>query len=188
MSNALVIPASRMVVSREALAAALAERPLVLPGFGVIERVRDELIAMAGFSTYLARALLNHVFRSTKYTAPGTIYFALNASDPTDAGTNTELPIGTGAYARVAVSVSDANWTTPATVGATEQIVNAGNVQFPTPSANWNSGNPITWASAWDAATAGNMLASGALGTPRTVLVTDNAPVFGPGTLVFSLA
>lgn len=161
---------------------------LWLPGMQVPSGVRDALIAMAGFSTYLSRALLNHVFRTTKYTAPGTVYVALNASDPTDAGSATEIAIGVGAYARVAVSVADASWTAPATAGAAEQITNAGNVTFATPTADWNSGNPITWASIWDAPTAGNMLASGALGTPRSVLVTDNAPVFGPGSLVLSLA
>jgi hypothetical protein len=161
---------------------------LWLPGMAMPSGVRDALIAMAGFSTYLSRALLNHVFRTTKYVAPGTVYCALNGADPTDAGTNTELAIGTGAYARVAVPVSDASWTAPATAGSAEQITNASNVTYPTPTADWNAGNPITWASLWDAPTGGNMLASGALGTPRTVLVTDNAPVFGPGSLVLSLA
>ena len=150
--------------------------------------IRDAVIAMAGFSTYLSDAILNHVFRTTKYTAPGTVYAALHASDPTGANLATELAIGTGAYARVAMAVSDATWTAPASAGSARQITNASNVTFPTPTADWNAGSPITWASLKDAPTVGNLLASGALGTPRTVLLADNAPVFGPGSLVLSLA
>jgi len=164
-----------------------AERPLEVPGFGIIDKLTDGVMQMAGFSTYLARAVLNDLFRGVPYSPPGTMYIGLNASDPTDAGTATELAIGTGSYARAGVSSTTGNWTAPATVSATEQITNATNVTFPTPTADWNTGNPVTWATGWDASTAGNMLLSGALGTPRTVLVTDNAPVFGPGALVLSL-
>lgn len=145
------------------------------------------LKAFAGFSTYLARALLNHVFRGTAYSAPGTVYVALNASDPTDAGNATELAFTNG-YGRAAVASTTGNWTAPATAGAAEQIQNAVNVTYNVPTGDWNSGNPITWVSLQDHATTGNMLGSGALGTPRTVLEDDNAPVFGPGSLVISLA
>ncbi len=144
---------------------------------------------MAGLSTLLARAILNHVFRTTKYVAAGTVYVALFDADPTDANnTAMELAIGTGGYARAAVAVSDANWTSPSTAGATEQITNAGSITFPTPSlVDWNLGNPVDFAGIYDAPTGGNLLASGALGTPRTILATDNAPVFGAGALILSL-
>lgn len=148
----------------------------------------ERWLAKAGFSTYLARAILNHVWRTTKYTAPGTVYISLHDYDPTDAGlTASELAAGVGSYARASLAVADASWTAPATAGATEQIANAGSISFSTPSANWNGSNPIDWAAIYDAPTVGNMLTSGALGTPRTVLSTDNAPVFGAGALVLSL-
>lgn len=145
------------------------------------------LKAFAGFSTYLSRALLNHVFRGVAYAAPGTVYVGLNASDPTDAGNATELAFTNG-YGRAAVPSTTAYWTAPATAGAAEQIQNAQNVTYGIPTGDWNSGNPITWVTLLDLATAGNLLGSGALGTPRTVLADDNAPVFGPGSLVISLA
>jgi len=118
-----------------------AERPLEVPGFGIIDKLTDGVMQMAGFSTYLARAVLNDLFRGVPYSPPGTMYIGLNASDPTDAGTATELAIGTGSYARAGVSSTTGNWTAPATVSATEQITNATNVTFPTPTADWNTGN-----------------------------------------------
>lgn len=145
------------------------------------------LKAFAGFSTYLSRALLNHVFRGLAYAGPGTVYVALNASDPTDAGNNTELALTNG-YGRVGVPSTISYWTAPGTAGSAEQIQNSQNVTYGVPTGDWNSGNPITWVSLWDALTSGNMLGSGALGTPRTVLADDNAPVFGPASLVISLA
>lgn len=160
---------------------------LTLPELSVDPR--EFLEALAGFSTYLSRELLNHVFRGQAYAMPGTVYVALNGSDPTDAGTNTELAIGQFGYARAAVSSIIGNWTAPATAGSAEQISNSNNVAYNAPSGgDWNSGNPITWASLWDLASGGNMLASGALGTPRTILANDNAPIFGPTALVVSLA
>jgi len=143
---------------------------------------------LTGFSTYMATAVLNHIFRTTKYTAPGTVYVGLHDVDPTDAGlTATELAFGVGGYGRASVPVADAYWTTPAVAGATVQIANAGSINYPVPTADWNGGNPVDFASIWDAPTSGNMLASGALGTPRTILSTDNAPVFGAGALILSL-
>lgn len=143
---------------------------------------------MAGFSDYAEDAVLNHVFRTASFTKPGTTYVSLHNGDPTDANvTATELPIGTNGYARVAVASNNTNWTAPAASGAARAISNAANVTFGTPTGDWNTGNPITHVGIYDAATAGNLLASGALGTARTVLSTDNAPTFGPGALVFSL-
>jgi hypothetical protein len=142
---------------------------------------------MSGFSVTTARAILNHIFRTASFTKPTNVYVALNSTDPTDAALATEITIGVGAYARVAITVADASWTAPSTSGGVEQISNASNVQFPDPTADWNSGNPITYASIWDAPTGGTMLASGALTTPRVILAVDSNPVFGPGALVFTL-
>lgn len=150
---------------------------------------REFLEALAGFSTYMAQAVLNEWFRGVATDKPGTVYVALNGSDPTDAGNNTELAIGQFGYARAAVSSIVGNWTAPSTAGSAEQISNSNNVAYNAPSGgDWNGGLPITWASLWDLASAGNMLASGALGTPRTILANDNAPIFGPTALVVSLA
>lgn len=137
---------------------------------------------MPGKSDYLETAILNHLFRTSTLSKPSAIYVALNSADPTDAATSTEIS-GTG-YARVSVSVADASWTAPADSGADKAISNAAAITFGTPTGNWNSGNAITHFSLWDAASGGNMLYSGALGTSRTVLSGDNPPSFAVGALV----
>lgn len=143
---------------------------------------------MAGFSDTMEVNVLNAVFRGIALSGLGTLYISLHNGDPTDANvTATELPIGTNGYSRVAVASNTTNWTAPATAGAANQITNAGNVIFGTPTGDWNGGAAISYVGIYTAATAGTLVASGALGTARTVLATDNAPTFGPGALVFSL-
>ena len=46
---------------------------------------------MSKFSDYLEVQLVNHIFRTPAYSAPSTIYIGLFESDPTDAGSGTEV-------------------------------------------------------------------------------------------------
>lgn len=133
---------------------------------------------MAGKSDYLADKVLNHLFRTSTLTKPTNVYFALFSADPTDANiTANELAIGTAGYSRVSVAVADAQWTTPAASGAVRVITNVSPIVWGIPSEpGWNGGNPVTHIGIYDAPTGGNLLYSGALGTPRTILGTDNAP------------
>jgi hypothetical protein len=143
---------------------------------------------MAGFSDAAEGEVLNAIFRGVALSGYGTLYVSLHNGDPTDANvTATELPIGTNGYSRVGVASNTTNWTAPAVSGAAQQITNALNIIFGIPTGDWNGGNPITHVGIYKAATGGTLVASGALGTPRQVLATDNAPTFGPGALVFSL-
>jgi hypothetical protein len=117
------------------------------------------------------------------------LYITLFDNDPTDANlTAQELTLGVANFARVAVLVSNATWSDPITSGGVELIANLNNITFPAPSANWNAGNPIDYAGMYDAPTGGNLIVSGILTTPRSILSTDNAPVFGPGSFVMTLA
>jgi hypothetical protein len=142
---------------------------------------------MAGLSDYAADKVLNHLFRTATFTKLGNVYVALNDYDPTDAGL-TASEITGSAYARVAVPVADASWTAPAAAGGVRQITNNIIITFPDPTGDWNGGNPVDYASIWDAITGGNMLASGILTTPRVILGIDSNPQFGFGALVFTLA
>lgn len=143
---------------------------------------------MAGLSTYEARRLINHQLRAATMSKRSNNYVALFTEDPTDAGSTTnEVPASNG-YARVAIALSDALWTAPATSGSVEQSTNAANVTFGTPTGDWASGALISWWAIFDASTGGNMIMSGPIGTPRAVLATDNAPVFGPGSLVLNVS
>lgn len=142
---------------------------------------------MAGLSDAYADKVLDHLFRTATLAKLTNVYVGLNDSDPTDAALATELTIGVGAYARVIVPVANASWTAPAAAGGARQITNNILITFPDPTANWNGGNPIDYASLWDAPTGGVMIASGILTTPRVILDIDSNPQFGFGALVFTL-
>lgn len=107
-------------------------------------------ISLSGeISTYLANKLLDHIFRATTYTSPGTsLYTSLHTADPGLTGAS-EVP-STNAYARVQVTT----WDSPSD-GAT---ANTSAITYPIPT-------PSSWATVsyfgiWDAATSGNFLLS----------------------------
>ncbi len=113
------------------------------------------------FSDYLEAKVLDHVFGKTAYTMP-TVYVGLSTADPLDTAAGLAEPTG-GAYARVATSA--ATWNA-ATQGAPSSINNAAAITFPAATASWGT---VTHFALFDAATAGNMLASGALTTAKAV-------------------
>ena len=131
---------------------------------------------MAGIADYLENKLLDHVFGATAYSAPATLYVALSTTTPTDSGNVTE-PSG-GAYARVAVTNNTTNW--PNASGGSKS--NGTAVTFAQATALWGT---VTHFVIYDAASSGNMIAFGALETPR---VPDFGDVcsFGVGTLVIT--
>jgi hypothetical protein len=110
------------------------------------------------FSNYLENKVLLHVFGATAYTAPSTLYVALFTSDPGEAGTGTE--VSGGSYARQTITFT--------VTGA--QALNTAAVEFPTATASWGT---ITYAAVYDAVSSGNLLASGALTTSKTIASGD---------------
>jgi hypothetical protein len=114
---------------------------------------------MAEMSNYLENALINATLRNTSYTSPTTVYVALFTSDPTDAGSGTE--VSGGSYARTAV-----------TFGAPSNGVstNSANVEFPTCTSSWGT---ITHIGIMDASTSGNLLYHTALTTSKVIDVDD---------------
>lgn len=120
---------------------------------------------------YLSDAQLEHTLRTTAFTKPTTLYFALFTADPTRAGLLTnELPIGVGGYARASVAVGDAQWSAPFTSGSYRAVLNDDTISFGTASGDLGE---VTHIGVMDAATEGNMLYYGALDTPRTILNGD---------------
>ena len=99
---------------------------------------------MAEFSNYLENALINAVLRNTSYTSPTTVYVALFTSDPTDAGSGTE--VSGGSYARTSI-----------TFGAPSNGVTTSNADctFPQATASWGT---VTHIGLYDASTSGNLL------------------------------
>ncbi len=128
---------------------------------------------MAEMSNYLETALINATLRATTYTAPTTVYVSLWTSDPTDAGSGTE--VSGGSYARTSV-----------TFGAPSNGVTTNNadVTFPTATASWGT---VGWIGINDAATSGNLLYHTALDTAKAI---DSGDIFkiASGNLSVTLA
>jgi hypothetical protein len=119
---------------------------------------------MGGFSDYWENKILDHIFGKGSYTPP-TIYVGLSTADPTDDGSGLAEPSG-NAYARVQTSASD--WNT-ASNGSLE---NASDIIFDQATGSWGT---ITHFALFDAATAGNLLAHGALSQSKAIGETDTA-------------
>lgn len=112
-------------------------------------------------SNYLENALINVTLRNTSFTAVATPYIALFTSDPTDAGTGTE--VSGGSYAR-----------TSATFGAPSNgvSVTSADITFPTATASWGT---VGWIGIYDASTAGNLLYHTPLDVAKTI---DSGDIF----------
>ena len=128
---------------------------------------------MSEMSNYLENALINVTLRATTYTAPTTVYVALFTTDPTDAGTGTELS-GNG-YARKS-----------ATFGAPSNgaSVTTADITFDQATGSWGT---VGWIGIYDALTTGNLLYHTPLTTSKTI---DTGDIFkiASGSLSVTLA
>ena len=114
---------------------------------------------MAEMSNFLEDALINATLRNTTYTSPATVYVALFTSDPTDAGSGTE--VSGGSYARTAVTFGAPN------NGVT---TNSAAVEFPQCTSSWGT---VGWIGIMDASTSGNLLYHTALDASKTIDTGD---------------
>jgi len=130
---------------------------------------------MGGFSDYWENKILDHIFGKGSYTPP-TIYVGLSTADPTDDGSGLAEPSGNG-YARVQTSAS--NWN----AASNGSLDNASDISFAQATGSWGT---ITHFAMFDAATAGNMLAHGALSQSKSISESDTAR-FEAGDLDISL-
>ena len=110
-------------------------------------------------SNYLENALINATLRNTTYTSVATVYVSLWTSDPTDAGSGTE--VSGGSYARTAV-----------TMGAPSNgaSLNTTAVEFPQATGSWGT---IGWIGINDASTSGNLLYHSPLTTSKVIDTGD---------------
>lgn len=141
---------------------------------------------MAALSDYLENKVIDWLMRGQTFTPPATVYVGLDTTADNDAD-SAKVEVSGGAYARVAVASSLANWagtqssgSTVASSGSSGTTSNNGTITFPAPTANWGS---IVGFAVYDAATGGNLLWYGTLGTPKTVNNGDPAPSFAAGQL-----
>lgn len=138
------------------------------------------------FSNRTSQALLNSLFgKSSNFGALASapaIHVGLSSTTPTASGGNVTEP-GDGGYARVEAVAAD--WGS-ATDADPSVITNAEEIDFGTASGTWLTGDNLTHAVFYDAASGGNFLGHGVLAVPKPVFNGD--PVkFGVGTITFSL-
>lgn len=121
---------------------------------------------MGKISTFLANELMDHVYNAA-YVPAATIYVGLSTANPTDDGSGLAEPSG-NAYARQAITLGAA---------ASRRVTLSATVTFPQATGAW--GTVTHWA-IFDASTAGNMLAHGALNPAKSV-VANNTPSLASG-------
>ena len=110
-------------------------------------------------SNYLENALINATIRGTNFTAPTTVYVALFTSDPTDAGSGTE--VSGGSYARTAVTFA---------APSNGVSVSSADCTFPQCTLTWGT---VGWIGIMDALTTGNLLYHTPLNTSKTIETGD---------------
>lgn len=140
---------------------------------------------MAGsISNYVEDAVIGALLRGTAFpSASGSVYVALFTAAPSDSGGGTEVT--GGSYARVAVSRATGSWDAPTDVSGSQKTANTSAITFASPTANWGT---VTHFGIFDAASSGNLLIYGDLGTSRNILSGDSSPSFAAGTLTFSIS
>jgi len=116
---------------------------------------------MGSIADFLELELLDHVCNAA-YTPPATVYVGLSTADPGDDAAGLAEPSGNG-YARKAITFGAA---------ASRVVTQSGDVTFDQATGSWGT---ITHYALFDAITAGNMMAHGALGASKEV-VSGNTP------------
>lgn len=137
---------------------------------------------MSDLSTYLQQELLDHLLVNGTYTKPATLYVGLFTANPGEAGATGE--VSGGSYARVALTNNNVNFPLSPTTG-TPSKTNGTTITWPTASAAW--GLVTHWAIYDTLASTTNMIAHGALSTPRTVAIGDT-PKAVAGALSITLS
>jgi len=135
-------------------------------------------------SDYLEGQIISYWFQNgTVASKPTTVYVTLYTATPGDpSASGTEVVIGTGSYARVAVTNNATNWPGPTSNNGT--VSNGAAITFPAPTSNWGT---VVAMAIYDAATSGNELFWGALTTSKTINSGDPAPSFPIGSLTVQI-
>lgn len=143
----------------------------------------------AALSNYAQNKILDQLFRGQAFTFPTTFYFGLDTSAGSASACGTE--VSGGSYARVAVTLSLANFagtqgsgTTSASSGTSGQTSNNNAITFPAPTANWGT---IVGGCIFDASSGGNMIVYFALTVSKTVNSGDAAPSYAAAAFTYTL-
>jgi hypothetical protein len=145
-------------------------------GIKVANSTRD-----GSWSRYIQNRVADWLFGYPTQTFPSTFYIGLSKTAITADGTGLTEITG-GNYARVPVALNTTNFRRLGEYGTT--WCNATDIQFNNPSADWGD---CEWFFISDAASGGNILASGPLNRPTNVKSGDSAPVFLRENLQFQI-
>jgi len=137
---------------------------------------------MAGFSDFLEKELLDHVFGNQAYSAPATLYLGLYTATPSDSGGGTEVSTSGTAYDRADITNNVTNF--PVASGTNPTLKSNGTViSFVQATASWGT---VGWWGIFDANAAGNLLVWGPITTPKAIDTGDTAS-FAIGDLDITL-
>jgi hypothetical protein len=127
---------------------------------------------MSAASNYTENLALTWLLTNSSATRPTAWYLGLFTSDPTDAGSGTEVSGGSYARQSIAFTVTD------------DTATNSATVTFPAASANWGT---VSHVGIYDASTSGNLLFHGAVTVSKTIESGDTFQV-SSGNLSITLA
>lgn len=165
-----------------------------------MKRIKHVLLAIAlSFAAFAAQAtalvdngenkVIDAVFRAQALGAPATQYWGLATDTCTDSGAGT-APSG-GAYARVSVTASLANWagtqsaaSTTASTGTGGTTSNNVVITWPTSTAAWGNLQSVRM---YDAASAGNQWVCINLTAALNVTAAGFTPSFPAASLTFQI-
>lgn len=146
-------------------------------------------MASSTTSNYLQQSQLNHLLRAVPWTPPSTLYVGLFTNGaPSLSGVangSNEVPENAQTnYTRKPIVSSTDNWS--AASGVNQEFSNLIEITFNVPgSQTWGT---ITSCGIFDAATGGNLLWVGTIGTSKPVSPGDGAPKILAGQLKISRA
>ena len=129
------------------------------------------------FSSYLANQILGWMKNSSFPNALNNVYVSVHTADPGVAGTNNDVTSSIkGSGTRTGIASTSFS-TVSSAAGGGYQITNAIVSQITTSAQN-SSPQTVTHFGIWDAATAGNFLASGELTTSVDVQLGDTCLLY----------
>lgn len=122
-------------------------------------------MALSGFTTSEANAILNFLYRGSSYSPPASHWLALLLTAASYSTTGAEVSTSGTGYARFELPVASGTWSAP---DSNRQIKNAIEIAFPVALADWGT---IPYVGIRTAITAGTMTRFGKLSEPRTILL-----------------
>ena len=140
------------------------------------------VITVAWGSDYLETQFVNLLFRTSGYSKPSGLYFALMTTMPNDLNVG-GVEVSGGSYARVGVTPLDANFAAPSSGNGITS--NVGVITFPTPTANWGT---VVGVAVFDASSSGNLIGYAAFSGARNINNGDAAPTISAGAFTWTIA